>query len=112
MTEQEIYDIIPKEVETGIFVLGINDNPNRFIKLVVRELTNKPELQRAFLVFEKGIPKSETKRIVFKIGDTLNKKGKVPEGRDLHLRVISGISRKEIRRICDHYNKQGIVNLY
>ena len=112
--EQEIYEYVPKGANAAAFVLGRNDSVRDFISLVAREMTDKNKaLQRAILIFEKGISSVQAKQIIINVGKAIEEiSPKSESGKDIHIKGLGNRTRKEIKALARHYHKQGKTQLW
>ena len=104
----EIFEHVPVDAKTVIFIVRYGDNISNFIDNVTDELTDDTKkIQRAQLIFGKGIPEEYAKRIVVRISENIKTKDGGME--DLHLHGISGVSDAKIKQYVRHYKRKGIV---
>ena len=104
----EIFEHVPVDAKSVAFIVRYGDNISNFIDNVTDELTDDTKkIQRAQLIFGKGIPEEHAKQIVTRISNKI----KTKDGgmKDLHLHGISGVSDAKIKRYVRHYKRQGIV---
>ena len=104
----EIFEHVPVDAKSVAFIVRYGDNISNFIDNVTDELTDDTKkIQRAQLIFGKGIPEEYAKRIVVRISENIKTRDGGME--DLHLHGISGVSDAKIKQYVRHYKRKGIV---
>jgi len=94
---QTILSHVPKDAKAVAFCVTASDNIPKFIDLVVDKMSNEDlGYQRAILVYENTIPRSQGENILISIVKKLKKR---PQGnRDIHIHAQTA-SRDEISEI-------------
>ena len=104
----EIIKHVPTDSKSVTFIVRYSDDISKFIDNVTDELTDDiKKIQRAQLIFGKGIPEEHAKRIVVRISENIKTRDGGME--DVHLHAISGVSDVKIKQYVKHYKRKGIV---
>ena len=104
----EIYKLIPKNAKNAVFIMGKNDSRTKLKKLVVERIQNeRDKIERAIIIFERGISKLESKAIMASIAKRLDGK-EIPDHMPEHIHLMgrAGFTRKEIHALIDYYRKE------
>lgn len=109
-TFEECLKHVPTDAKSVMFIAGLSDNLKKFQKHVIR-IMSRPEsdLQRAVLVFEKGIPKETCLQTMRHIGKNLEDKYAADQPRKLHIMGRGGYKRSEIKAMVRRANRNHVT---
>ena len=106
----EILEHVPADAKTAVFIVRYGDNISGLIDHVTDELTDdKKKIQRAQLMFGKGIPIEHVKRIVVRISESIQTRDGGME--NVHLDVATRVSNAKLKQYVRHYKRKGIVQI-
>jgi len=107
---ETIFSHVPKDAKAIAFCVTASDNILKFIDLVVDKMTDEDlGYQRAILVYENTIPRSQGENILMSIVKKIKKR---PKGkRDIHIHARTA-SRDEISEIVQKYEQTDQVMIW
>ncbi|MCG9133157.1 hypothetical protein J5I95_15880 [Candidatus Poribacteria bacterium] len=101
---------VPKDAKSIAFCVTASDNIPKFIDLVVDKMTNNDlGYQRAILVYEDTIPRSQRETILMSIVKKIKKRPKGSQNIHVHAQTAS---RDEISEIVQRYSETNQVMIW